>query len=85
MKTQPGSVKLHVLKTAIEHHLEKIEGILGENYKLTLLAKYHGPLPLNDADILLSMDTRENMLAVIDRFCPLEYEPQPTSSLPAAP
>lgn len=69
MNTRPD---LRVLQLAIEHHLEKIEGILGENYKLTLLAKYHGPLPLKDADLLLSMDTRENMIAVIDRFCPSE-------------
>lgn len=72
MKTKPLSIELLALQGAIEHHLAQIEHVLGENYKLTLLAKYHGPLPLKDADLLLSMDTRENMLAVIDRFCPPE-------------
>lgn len=60
------------LQREIEVHLERIERILGPNYKLTLIAKYNGSLPLlNDVDILLTRDTRLNMLSVIDRFKPL--------------
>lgn len=65
-----GSVDLHALQVAIECNLKKIERILGPNYKLTLLGKYHGTKPLKDADIILTMDTRENMISVIDRFFP---------------
>lgn len=64
----PTPRNLIPLQLAIEKHLKKIEELLGPNYNLTLLAKYHGPL--KDADILLSLDTVENMRAVIERFFP---------------
>lgn len=64
------TAKLHALQLSIESHLEQIERILGGDYKLTLLAKYHGKPPTKDADILLTRDSRENMLAVINRFLP---------------
>lgn len=63
-------VDLRELQLAIELHLSRIEKVLGPNYKLTLLARYHGAKPLKDADLLMTMDTRENMLAVIDRHIP---------------
>lgn len=66
----PGSVDLLALQLAIECNLEKIERVLGPNYKLTLIGKYHGAIPLKDADIILTKDTRENILAVLDRFFP---------------
>jgi hypothetical protein len=65
-----GSVDLLALQLAIECNLEKIERVLGPNYKLTLIGKYHGARPLHDADIILTKDTRENILSVLDRFCP---------------
>lgn len=60
------------LQAAIEIQLEQIEKILGPNYRLTLIAKYRGEKPLKDADIILTMDTRENMISVIDRFFPVK-------------
>jgi hypothetical protein len=68
LREATGSVNLIALQLAIEKNLERIEKVLGPDYRLTLIAKYHGPL--KDADILLTMDTRENMLAVIDRYYP---------------
>ena len=64
-------VDLIKLQAVIEIYLERIENTLGPNYKLTLIAKYHGEKPLKDADIILTMDTRENMMSVIDRFFPV--------------
>lgn len=69
--TEPsGSVDLLALQLAIECNLEKIERVLGPNYKLTLIGKYHGAIPFKDADIILTKDTRENILSVLNRFFP---------------
>jgi hypothetical protein len=59
--------RLELLQRALETQLEKIEAILGPQYRLTLVANYQGD---KDADLVLTMSTRERILAAIDRFLP---------------
>jgi hypothetical protein len=68
------SVNLDELQAAIEIHLEKIEKILGPNYKLTLIASHNGAHDLKDADIVLTMADRAAILKAVDRFLPERKE-----------
>jgi hypothetical protein len=79
LREATGSVDLTALQFAIEDNLERIEQVLGPHYELTLIAVYHGPRPLKDADILLTRNSLKSMLTVIDRFFPpnVAGEPQP--------
>ena len=78
LREATGSVDLIALQLAIEENLERIETVVGPHYELTLIAAYHGPKPLKDADILLTRDSHKSMIAVIDRFFP----PNAQSELP---
>ncbi len=71
------SVNLNELQNAIEIQLEKIEKILGPNYKLTLIANHNGAGGLKDADIVLTMADRATILKTINRFLPERKEAQP--------
>lgn len=61
---------LQLIQLEIESHLESIEKILGPNYKLTLIATHNGSNGLKDADILLTMAKREEILRAVDKFLP---------------
>lgn len=61
---------LDKLQAAIEIQLEKIEKLLGPNYKLTLIASHNGAGELKDADFVLKMVDRATLLKTIDRFLP---------------
>lgn len=63
--------RLELLQRALETQLENIEAILGPQYRLTLVANYQGD---KDADIVLTMSTRERILSAIDRFLPATSE-----------
>lgn len=65
--THEQTHRLYLLQRALESQLEKIEAILGPQYRLTLVANYQGD---KDADIVLTMSTRERILVAIDRFLP---------------
>lgn len=66
-----------IVQKSVELCLGKIDQVLNGRYVLTLVARYKGPPPLEDADILMTADTRENVLRVVNRFLP-ETDPQPT-------
>ena len=63
-------MNLHLLQTAIESNLEKIEKILGPNYKLTLIATHNGAHDLKAADILLTMADRQSIMRAVDKLLP---------------
>lgn len=63
-------MNIDLLQTQIESHLRGIERLLGPSYKLTLIATHDGSKGLKDADILLTMATREEILRTIDLFLP---------------
>lgn len=69
---------LKQLQIAIEIQLEKIEKILGQHYKLTLIANHDGHGGLRDADIVLTMSSRDRIIKAIDKFLP----PKNNSFLP---
>lgn len=59
-------VELELLRLDIEHRLFLIEDIL-PGYRLTLMARYDGEKPLDDADIMLTVDDPRKALAALDR------------------
>lgn len=63
-----------MVQSQVELCLNTIHRLLGERYSLTLVGRYHGPLPLEDADLLMTVDTRENVLRVINRFLPESFK-----------
>ena len=64
------TMNLDHLQTAIEIHLEKIEKIMGPNYKLTLIASHNGAGDLKDADLVLTMADRAAVMKAVNRFLP---------------
>lgn len=70
LRLTESPMNLHLLQTAIEFNLEKIEAILGPNYKLTLIATHNGANDLKDADILLTMADRKSIMRAVDKFLP---------------
>ena len=71
-------MNLHLLQSAIESNLEKVEKILGPNYRLTLIATHDGENNLKDADILLTMADRKSIMRAVDRFLPDSTKPPTT-------
>lgn len=63
-------MNLDHLQTAIEIHLEKIEKILGPNYKLTLIASHNGAGDLKNADLVLTMADRAAVMKAVNRLLP---------------
>lgn len=61
---------LDQLQLELEYHLEKMEKILGPNYKLTLIASHNGAHDLKDADIVLTIADRDAIMKAINRFFP---------------
>lgn len=60
----------NAMQSLVEEQLERIEQILGSNYKLTLIATHNGAGGLRDADIMLTMVDRKAILRAVDRFYP---------------
>ena len=69
-KTPHSVMSPYNLQFKIEAHLEKIERLLGPHYKLTLIASHDGPENRPDADLLLTMATRDQILRTINRLQP---------------
>lgn len=65
------------LQLEIEPHLLRIERILRGRYKLTLFARYTGNAPLNDADILMTVDDLDQAIAGIKRLAVREPTVKP--------
>lgn len=63
-------MNLQLVQQEVETHLERIEKVLGPNYKLTLVATHDGTNGLKDADLLLTMAKREEIMRAVDRFLP---------------
>jgi len=73
-------MNLDELQTAVESQLEKIEEILGPNYRLTLIANHNRSGGLMDADLILTMSDRQSILRAVDRFLPDAKEEKPDLS-----
>ena len=63
-----------ILQRAIEGALRSIEKIMGPNFKLTLIATYRGPKQLNDADLVMTLATREEIMRALNRHLPERAE-----------
>ena len=63
-----------VLQRRIESALRPIEQIMGPNFKLTLIATYRGPKQLNDADLVMTLATREEIMRALNRHLPERAE-----------
>jgi len=74
-------MNLDHLQTLIEIHLEKIEKILGPNYKLTLIASHNGAGDLKDADLVLTMADRAAVMKALNRFLPENSQAQSSAGL----
>lgn len=70
------------LQLQIEPHLKRIERILRGRYLLTLIARYNGAEPLDDADIVLTLDSPEKAIAALERMA--KREPTVKPMIPAA-
>lgn len=58
---------LRILQLKLELPLGDIEGILGEDFKLTLVARYTGS-DHKDADIVLTVDDLDLAIAAIEKM-----------------
>lgn len=61
-------IDMQVVQSRVESCLEQIEKILGPNFTLALIAKANPEC--GDADIILTMLKREQILHVVDRHMP---------------
>lgn len=61
------SANLRLIQLEIEQHLSRIEKLLPDAYKLTLVARYTKE-DLADADIVLTLDDLEKVMGAIDRL-----------------
>ena len=64
------------IQSAIEHHLDCIERIIGHGYKITIVARY-APKDGLDKDIVLTMDEADLACATIQKMVkrtPLGHE-----------
>lgn len=68
------SERLLQLQLEIEAHLERIERLLPKTYTLTLLARNR---EMGDADILMTMDDLECVIAAIKQLRPRDPINQP--------
>ena len=64
-----SKVNLMLTQAAIERHLEDIEKVIGPNYTLALVCK--AKPECGDADILMTMLSRDDIMKVIDRHMPV--------------
>jgi hypothetical protein len=65
------------LQLQIEPHLQRIERILRGRYLLTLVARYNGTEPVDDADIVLTLDSLPKAISAIERLMVREPDVKP--------
>lgn len=67
-----SSMRMELLKLDIEHHLQRISGLLPSAYKLTLVARHTQYHPPENADIVMTVDDPAKVIEALKRLCPAE-------------
>lgn len=75
----PDQLKLLYIQRAIEVHLKEIEHMLGTGYKLALVCK--AAPEFGDADLLITVLERDEILGVVNRHLPPDEPTTPPVDL----